>query len=977
MLIRVLGPVEVRDGQEWHALSASKWRGLLALLAINVGQVTSIDQMVDELWGDRPPRQPVNQIHGYVMRLRRRLSDPDGHRLQTRAPGYCLTVGPDELDSLRFAGLVTQARQSREDGRLGAAIGALTEAGDLWRGPAYADVSNTLTVETAAAALQEQRLAAEEVRFELELECGRHQQVIEPLRRKVQDQPLRERLWAQLMLALYRDGRRAEALAAYHRLARHLDRELGVPPAAPVRLLQERIVRNDPSLEPVSPPRPAAPSRPPADPVPRQLPAPVRHFTGRERELRNLLATLADPAAAVVVTVDGMAGVGKTALAVHAAHRLADRFPDGQLFLNLRGHSPDGPPVSPTEALDQLLLALGAANHRAPADVGSRSALLRTQLAGRQILLVLDDAAAEAQVRPLLPGLPGCAAIVTGRRRLTGLDAARSLTLSALSTEDAMAMLAASLDLRWPAAEDDLHAIALRCGGLPLALQVVAARLHTRPVWSLAHLAGRLQEKPGRLAELQVGGRGVPAAFDSSYRLLEAPQQRAFRLLNLIPGNDFGLAAAAALLDLPASRTEQLLEGLVDQHLLEQPQLGRYRLHPLVRCYSQNRLAESDSGRRDAECRLINHYVAATGAAVAALLPRPHPFPPGIWPAPAPVAGRGPDRAALAWLDAEHPNLLAAARRARELGLLEPAWQLPCLLSGYFEARWQIPEWISSHRQALSAACALDHRVAAAVLFDQLGGGYAAGGRYAEARDYYRHAVSVWRAGGEPAGEAMTHLRLGRLLARRGQLAEADRLSRYARDLAAEAGDQVGYAVATGQLGQLSAQGGQPAAALSYYQESLAAAESTADQQLLSWAQTNLATGHDRLGQVAAALDQVHQALHRIASSGYRPGRPAALVCLGRIYRHQGRLLEAVEQHRAAVEQLQVFGSPADRCDALHELAESLSAAGRAAEAHRWYESAGAIAARIGDRYRSARAGTGLGSAARDQLACAGWQPTG
>jgi DNA-binding SARP family transcriptional activator len=568
--VRILGPLEVFNGQGYQWIGAAKRRALLAALVIHCGRTVSIDQISAELWGGSPPRGAINLIHGYVMRLRRALGDPDARLLVTRSPGYQLAVSPTEIDAGRFGLLAADGLAALRVGDPTSASAKLTEALALWRGPALADVPATPLVQAEAARLEELRLTVLEARVDADLALGRHPGLIVELQALTRDHPLRERLWSQLMLALYRSGRRADALAAYQQVHAVLRDELGIDPTPTLSRLHHQILTTDAVLD-----RPAATA-----PV-RQLPARSVVFTGRTAELDRLCERLWEPA---ISTIDGMAGVGKTSLAVHAAHRLAPRFGDGQLFLDLHGFTEHAAPISPGDALNRLLRAIGVPGHELPDGVDDRAALLRGRLAGRRMLIVLDNAANEAQVRPLLPGALGCRVLITSRRRLTGLDDAYPISLDVLPEPDAVELFTRIAGQHEPTSQ--VAEIVDLCGRLPLAVRIAAARLRARPTWPLAHLAERLRDRAHRLAELDDGERSAAAAFRVSYDRLTAAPQGLFRLLGRHSAADIDVPRAAALTGAGPEQAGRLLEDLVDAHLLGQPAPGRYRFPALLADYA-------------------------------------------------------------------------------------------------------------------------------------------------------------------------------------------------------------------------------------------------------------------------------------------------------------------------------------------------------------------------------------------------------
>ena len=684
-------------------IKAAKQRVLLASLLVDANRVVPVEVLVTRLWDMAPPRGARNTVQNYVMRLRGAVSDTaEPVVIETRPEGYLIEVADDAVDLHRFRALVRSAETVAADHPEQASKLA-GEALELWRGPPLLDVPSEVLHRDLVPALMERRLAAVELGIAVDLRLRRPRDLIGELRELTAAHPLRERLWGQLILALYQAGRQAEALECYHGVAGLLAEELGVDPGPQLRELHQAVLTNDPDLSP-----PAAAQQlggreiaelPAIGPLAAGLPAGVGgaaagsatagsaagrndlpgdlpDLTGREDDLRTLLAALPadqEAPAVVVVAIDGMAGVGKTTFAVHAAHQLCERYPDAQLFLDLHGHTAEQEPTSPVAALEVLLHALGVSDDQIPDSLEERTGLWRAELAGRRALVVLDDAATAAQVRPLVPGGAGCLVLITSRRRLTDLDTAHTHTLDVLSPVAARALFSrivgADRASAQPAAAEagDVDAAAVPevvrlCGYLPLAIRVAASRLRDRPAWRVVHLVSRLRDEQRRLAELAAGDRSVAAEFALSYQHLTGAQQRLFRLLGLVPGDSFDAPLAAVLVCSQVPAAEQLLEELVDVHLLQQPSPGRYRFQGLLRDHAFRRAlqAESEAERQAARRRLFDFYLHTASAATR------HCFPAAVQPplrqpavAVRPLAFADKHQAA-AWLEAEAGNLRAA-----------------------------------------------------------------------------------------------------------------------------------------------------------------------------------------------------------------------------------------------------------------------------------------------------------------------------
>jgi DNA-binding SARP family transcriptional activator len=620
MEFRILGPLEVWEHGRVVALGGPKQRALLATLLLHANHVVSADRLIDELWGDQPPATADNLLQGYVSQLRRRLpTRQDGRTprqmLVTRSPGYVLRIERSLLDVHRFEQLVEMARLAMAEGAPERAADALRKALALWRGPALGDVAVEGVCRSEVTQLEERRITALEERIEADLRLGRHVDLTGELQALVVENPLRERLRAQLMFALYRSGRQAEALGVYRDARRVLTEELGLEPGPALQRLEHGILAADPALE--LPPPALVADGPPvaADGPPCHLPPDVADFTGREHLLAGLRRLLwREPGqratAVLVAAVSGKAGVGKSAVAIRVAQQLRPRYPDGQLYVNLRGTEAHA--LAPADVLASFLRALGVDEAAVPDGLEERVRRYRARLADRRVLVVLDNAAGEAQVRPLLPPSAGCAALVTSRARLAGLEAAHQVALEVMQPGEAVELLARVAGAERVAAEPAAaRTIARLCGDLPLAVRIAGAKLAARPHWRLAHLAERLGDERRRLDELCAGDLEVRASFAASHQGQDTAMRRAFRLLGLLETPSFAAPAAATMLDVTVSEAEDLLERLVEAHLLEvggQDAGGRtsYRFHDLLRIFARERLrVETPVADRQAALRRL------------------------------------------------------------------------------------------------------------------------------------------------------------------------------------------------------------------------------------------------------------------------------------------------------------------------------------------------------------------------------------
>jgi DNA-binding SARP family transcriptional activator/tetratricopeptide (TPR) repeat protein len=841
MLFRILGPLEVRKPAGWEPVAAPKWRLLLAALLLHRGQVVPSDRLVDELWGDDAPQGAHKLVSGYVSRLRRVIGDPAGRVLVTRSPGYQLLAGRDDVDVSRFEDLIAEGRQALHAEEPGRAATLLAEALSLWRGPALADVPPGRLVSAEAGRLDELRLHALELRIDADLGCGRGSEVIPELRRLTAEHPLRERLWSGLMRALHAYGQSAEALEVYARARQVIADELGADPGPELQELHVRILNGEPAPAVPAPAGPGgtgalrAPPGPPA--VPRQLPAAGRHFVGREEELARLSSLLGEVAGdagddrggVVIAAISGTAGVGKSALAVHWSQQVCDRFPDGQLYVNLRGFDPSGKPVTPAEAVQHFLDGLGVPPGRVPASPEAQAALLRSLLASRRVLIVLDNARDAAQVRPLLPGSSGCLVLVTSRSQLGGLaatDSAHLLILDVLSDGEASDLIARRLGPARVAAEPAAVAeLTGLCARLPLALSIAASRAAAHPQLPVAALAADLRDSHDRLDELDTGdaAASIRAVFSWSYQQLSSWASLMFRLLGVHPGPDITAAAGASMAGVPLPRARQALRELARAHLVAEQRAGRYTCHDLLRAYAAELAHDQreDPGGRAALSRARDHYLYSAQAASSVLYPfQPQP------PLRPPQAGVRPERpasdaAAQDWFRAEHPALLALIGQADRLEGGPEAWQLPVVLADFLNRHGHWRDLAATQRAALAIAIRLGDLAGQAHAHHGLAVARLRLSSADEAAGHARRALSLFAELGDRNSEARTHLTLAAVLQQRGEHADALRHTEQALGLYRAGGNKAGAAHALSNLGWYHARVGDFQQALSTSERAL------------------------------------------------------------------------------------------------------------------------------------------------------------
>jgi len=579
---------------------------LLVVLLLQPGRVVTADRLIEAVWDDRPPPTVRRQLHNAVAGLRRSFGSAKSMILKD-GPGYRLDVPSHDVDAHRFDSLVGQATAAAAENRSAQAVDLLEQALRLWKGPALSGLNGSV-LDIIAASLEERRLGATEQLLELRLKGGEAGAVLVPrLGELVSQNPLREDTRRLLMLALLASGRKADALTAYEQGRRLLRDEMGIEPSLQLRRLYEQILRDDPvpllgrrdapGSAPAAKPRPAEQVRSTGKPLGGRsfLPYHTAHFIGRAEELRSLGAPRpATETALRIVAVDGMAGAGKTTLAVRLAHQLAPNYPDGQLFVDLQGHAPGQEPLAPEIALERMLLDFGLQPEEIPAGLRQRSARWRAEVAERGVLVVLDDVLDVRQIRPLLPGTGKAQVIVTSRRRLVGLDGAVSCSLDLLADADAVELfnrIAGAARVRGQAAA--VAEVVALCANLPLAVSIAASRFHRRPAWTLADLIGRLRDDRTRLRELSHGAHDLSALLGASFDHLSAEQRHLVRVLGrtLVAGEEVDAVTAAAVANLPVVAADRLLEELFDLHLLRQSAAGRYHFHELLRQYAASQPA--------------------------------------------------------------------------------------------------------------------------------------------------------------------------------------------------------------------------------------------------------------------------------------------------------------------------------------------------------------------------------------------------
>jgi DNA-binding SARP family transcriptional activator/tetratricopeptide (TPR) repeat protein len=894
MKFGVLGPLRARIQEQDVRTEGLRQAKVLAALLIEANRVVSVQRLVSVVWEGDEPVTAVRQVQDSVSGLRRVLGAHHAppELITTHRRGYRIQLQPQQLDLLEFERQAQLAKQHIAADDRADAVAALRRALDCWRGPALPDIPGQ-AIEADSTRLNHRRLTTHKQCLALELALGRHHEIADEATALMGEHPFDEQIAEQAMVALYRSGRRGDALSAYDELRRTLADELGIDPAPAVRELHRRILDADPDLAGAPASAPSAPVAPVAREI-AQLPSDIPDFTGRGSHVADLRQLLSERRgnAVVVSTLTGAGGVGKTTLAVHVGHLLRGEFPDGQLYVNLRAGS--GQQVAAEEVLARFLRDLGVPGQSVPVGEDERAALYRSLLAGRRMLVLLDDARDDSQVRPLLPGTASCSVLVTSRDRLPGLDGARRLDVDVLDPADARALFTAIVGADRAAAEPEAVAEVLEsCAGLPLAIRIAGARLATRPGWRIRTLADRLADARRRLDELRIGNLAVRASYEVAYQSLSGPADpaRAFRLMGLLDGPTVGLEAAAALLGRPAGLAEEALEQLVDVQLLQSPAPGRYRFHDLLRVYAAERAdAEEPPAERDeARRRALSWYLHTAAAAARVLNPgRKHVELAAPEPEFAPAGFAGYAQA-MAWSERERSNLVAATGLAVRTGLFDIAWRLPVALWDLLQIRGHLSDWIRTHELGLIGARALGDRSAEATLLNNVAPAYRDSGRPAEDISCLRQALAIRRGEGNRRGQAANLINLGLAYDGQGQFENAVRALQEALAISREIGLRAGEGGVHHNLGEIYKRHDYPAQALTHCQLALAVHRETSGRRNEGQVLTNIGEIYEHLGRWELGAGFAEQGLAVAREVGSPHDEAMALDVLGRCALAGGR----------------------------------------------------------------------------------------
>jgi DNA-binding SARP family transcriptional activator/tetratricopeptide (TPR) repeat protein len=932
--IRLLGDVTARvhgDGGEVAVdVGHERQRCVLAALLVEPGRPVPADVLLERAWGDRLPQHPREALYSYVSRLRQSLA-VGGCTVVRRPAGYLVEIDPLGVDLHLFDDLVRRAAAADD----ASAAELLDAALRLWTGDAFGGL-DTPWLNSVRCELHRRRRTAERRRDDVALRLGRHAAVVDGMLARADAEPFDEGLASSAMLALYRCGRRGEALQRYDGLRRQLAGQLGIEPGDEVRRLYKRILDADPGLTAQAPWH---------QQVPQQLPAAPGAFTGRAAQLAELTVALAGGATQAVAVVAGAGGIGKTWLALRWAHEHLDAFPDGQLAVDLRGFDPVGEPLCPAAAIRGFLAALGVTAETLPAGGPEQAALYRRLVAGRRMLVLLDNAHDSAQVVPLLPGSPTVAVLVTSRRRLTGLVAAhgaRAVTVECMDGADAAELLRARLGAARVAGEPEaVEALLPLCGGLPLALGIVAARAATDPRCRLATLAAELATRRTRLDALDAGDLAVSlrAAMAGSVRHLSPPAATLFGRLSLAPGPDIGAAAAASMSgpgpDIGTTAAASLtgpgpdigtataarmagpgpgaqraaVRELLDASLLGEEAPGRFRMHDLVRLYGIERAA-ADAGARAAVERLLDHYVHTACGAALRLEPLRDPL-----DLPEPLPGvrpeTFPDRpSALAWFAAEDQVLPSAVRYADGAGFHRHAWQLAWAMVYALDQRGSWHAQVGVHKAALRSALRLADDVGVAHSHRGLARAYTWLRCYDEAREQLRAALAAYQRLGDLAGQGFAYRGLARVSAWQGEPGRALADDRRALAMFEAAGHDHGRAQTLNALGWHLAHLGEHDEAVACCGRAIAVQQRLRDRHGEGFTWDTLAFSRHRSGRPEEAVDCYLRSVALLAEHGDRYQEAVVTGHLGDAYATLGRAAEARTAWLRSAGLLDALGHP-------------------------------------------------------------------
>ncbi|GGK89414.1 SARP family transcriptional regulator [Sphaerisporangium melleum] len=992
MQFGILGALEATAADRRLDLGGIRQQIVLATLLLDANRVVTIGRLMEAIYGDEPPTTARSQVQICISALRRLFAangSPD--IISTQSLGYCIRVAADQIDVQRFDSLVQRARRARESRNLNEAIRYYREALALWRGPALDGIESTL-VQTSASRLAEDRISANEDCIQLELDLGRHHELVGELTELTEEHPLRERLRGLLMTALYRSGRQAEALQVYRNARRTMIEELGIEPNERLQQLEHAILTSDESLAAPPPPPARAEVRPPpvsaAPPAAGMLPTDIADFTGRTAQIEDIRRRLVLAAedrsrfAVPIIVIVGKPGVGKTTIAVHASHAVGERFPHGQLFADLHGAA--SRPTSPMQVLERFLRVLGVAGTAIPDGMEERAEMYRALLADRKMLIVLDDAGSESQVLPLLPGSPSSAVIMTARTRLAGLAGAVHVDVNTFDSGQSVDLLSHIAGTERVQSEiEAAEALADMCGHLPLALRIAGARLSARPHWSIEQLVSRLADETRRLDELKHGDMAIRASISLTYDSVSEDARRLFRRLTILDSQIFSAWVSAALLDQPLPVAQDLLDDLADAQLIETTGIGygvhsQYRFHDLIRVFARERLAaeETPAERNAALERVLGGLLFLAEAAHrreyggdyvqihsdARRYPLPDPLVTQLVASP------------LQWYERERSMLVSGIRQAAQAGLVPLCWDLAISSVTLFESRVYLDDWRETHQVALAAARqAIDMRGQAAMLysrgslyiteqrfgdarcdfeaalqlFEDVGDHQGTAlvirnigfldrlsGRFADAEAHYRRALEIFHANGDQVASAYVLHNLAQLRLEFDDLPGAQRMLSEALELSRRSGSRRVEAQVLHRIGHTYLQSDRPARAVEVFEEALAAVRNIGDPTGEAYALHGLGVARMRRGELAECESALTRALMLASTSSEHLVEARVQLGLGELAMTRHDATQAVVYLEQALSLFRQMNMPLQEARTLMRLSDAQQAAGDEDAAH-------------------------------------------
>ncbi|MFB9907089.1 AfsR/SARP family transcriptional regulator [Allokutzneria oryzae] len=918
--LRLLGPARAWHGAEELALGPPRQRAVLAALATRLNRVVSRVSLITDVWGEDAPASSANNLRTYAAKLRRVLGE---EVLESTTMGYLLRLPPESVDIARFELLLNHARGARADQDVARAAQLGHLALRLWQGPVLDGIPGPHAELSRTRLHQLHATAVEEWAHDL-IVLDRPAETVEALSTVTREHPFRERPRELLMRALHRSGRQADAVALFRDTRALFAEELGIDPGHELIELHKEMLAGGVAL-------------PRSEPAPAQLPADLRDFTGRDehvRRLRDLARSAAEqPGTPIVISsIEGVPGVGKTALAVHIGHQLARQFPDGQLFVDLRGFTEGTTPLDAGGALNRMLSSVGVPAAKIPADLDDRAAMLRSTLANKRMLIVLDNAATEDQVRPLIPAASGCLVLITSRQRMTGLDSSCPFVLDMLPAPDAVELFTRIAGIPASAVVEQIVEL---CGRLPLAIRIAAARLRARAAWSPEHLLARMLDEHRVIGELTAGALSVRASFHMSYKRLSAAAQRALRLLGISPIAELDVYSAAALLDRDLRSTDDAFQELTDAYLVDEWRPGRFRTHDLVRAYAREVSArtDTDDDRRSALTCLFDHYLHNSSLAWQTQPQIARSAPSTIAPPRTPSPGFADAVAARSWFEVERGNITTVLAHCADHGWPEHAIQMAGSLNWFVDGYVYTDEGRSIHESSLRAARALDDLPKVAAAMRGLATMYWRTGQYPLALDTYTASLDLAEQLGSVTDKARSHHGLGLVYWRLGRFGEAlDRL-RLALGLYEEINDQVAQLRLRHAVGVLLRQRGHYAESAEYIQRTLALAESSGEPTTVAVTLHALALSNVKLDRPTVAMQQLQRASALNKELGYRDNECYVLQGISLAHRALGQWDEALRTIESALRMSRDLSNRNCELETLISLGETLCGMGRAQEA--------------------------------------------